>query len=195
MPSPTRRQALQSLAATGSLLVAGCLDETATPTADEQGPDSDSPTETPEANSTGTWPMFGADAGNSGYTRAGTGPGDTGTIAWRFDGGTPTLNASPVYVDGTVYTAVNLKSTVDQATVHCEPVTLENALADGHDSFDCSVAVRFRENDPANDPVVISACGVCRELLYDYDPTLDVLVRLDGELRKVALAELLPARA
>lgn len=107
MPSRTRRYALQSLAATGSLLVAGCLDETATPTAGgEQAPASDAPTETPRA-ATGSWPMFGADAGNSGYTRTGTGPGDTGTIAWRFDGGTPTLNASPVYVDGTVYTGAS----------------------------------------------------------------------------------------
>lgn len=117
------------------------------------------------------------------------------TLETRFDPGRHRVASALRTADGTVYTAVNLKSSVDQATVHCEPVTLENALADGHDEFDCSVAVRFREDDPANEPVVISACGVCRELLYDYDPTLDVLVRLDGELRKASLSELLPARA
>lgn len=117
------------------------------------------------------------------------------TLESRFNSERHRVASALRTADGTVYTAVNLRSTVDQATVHCEPVTLENALADGHDEFDCSVAVRFREDDPANEAVVISACGVCRELLYDYDPTLDVLVRLDGELRKASLSELLPARA
>jgi cytidine deaminase len=117
------------------------------------------------------------------------------TLEARFDPDRHRVASALRTDDGTVYTAVNLRSTVDQATVHCEPVTLENALADGHGSFDCSVAVRYQDDDPANDPVVISACGVCRELLYDYEETLDVVVGLDGELRKVALDELLPARA
>lgn len=107
MPSPTRRRALQSLAATGSLLVAGCLGERTTPTpADERSPTDGAPTATPRT-ADGPWPMFGGDAGNRGYTRTGTGPGATATVAWRFDGGTPTLNASPVYVDGTVYTGAS----------------------------------------------------------------------------------------
>ncbi|WP_435347709.1 cytidine deaminase [Haloarchaeobius sp. HRN-SO-5] len=117
------------------------------------------------------------------------------TLEARFDPDRHRVASALRTGDGTVYTAVNLRSTVDQATVHCEPITLENALADGNDSFDCSVAVRYRDDDPTADPVVISACGCCRELLYDYDETLDVVVRLDGDRRKVALDELLPARA
>lgn len=119
----------------------------------------------------------------------------TATLESRFDPDRHRVASALRTADGTVYTAVNLKSSVDQATVHCEPVTLENALADGHGAFDCSVAVRFRDDDPASETAVISACGVCRELLYDYDPTLDVIVDLDGELVKAPLLALLPARA
>lgn len=48
--------------------------------------------------------MFGHDPQNTGHTKSVTGPkGDIG-IAWQFTGGTPTMNCSPVIVDGTVYT-------------------------------------------------------------------------------------------
>ncbi|WP_435319434.1 cytidine deaminase [Haloarchaeobius sp. TZWSO28] len=95
---------------------------------------------------------------------------------------------------GEVYTAINVNSRIGNASVHGEPVNLANALKDGHTRFDCSAAVYYPDNDPENEPAVTSACGVCRELLYDYDIELDIIVMDDGDVRKASITELLPGR-
>jgi cytidine deaminase len=107
--------------------------------------------------------------------------------------------------EGTVYTGVNLTADTPRASVCAEPVALGAAVADGHTSFETVVAVLY---EPANEPEfdgdendpperrVISACGVCREMLRDYDPTVDVIVRGNphgvDEPVKRSVTELLP---
>lgn len=87
--------------------------------------------------------------------------------------------------DGSVYTGVNLTADTPRASVCAEPVALGAAIADGKTRFETSVAVLYKPyNEPEfdgdeSDPPetrVISACGVCREMLRDYDPTVDVIV-------------------
>ena len=83
---------------------AGCLsqtpgDEGETTTTD----DGTGPTTEGDAGSATAWPLFGHDARNSGHAPDATGPASDATVEWRFDGETPTMNSSPVVVDGTVY--------------------------------------------------------------------------------------------
>lgn len=103
-----RRRLLAAAGGLASSLVAGCLSES-----DPGGrettpgdPGSSSAVGTPDAGPdelTTDWPTFGANARNTGYRPDVKGPGRDAEIAWRYDAETPTLNASPVVSDGTVY--------------------------------------------------------------------------------------------
>jgi cytidine deaminase len=95
---------------------------------------------------------------------------------------------------GEVYTAVNVNSRIGNASIHAEAVTLADAIRDGHTRFDLSAAVRYPDNDPSNEPMITTACGSCRELLYDYDAELDIACMDNGDVKKASVAELLPGR-
>ncbi len=58
---------------------------------------------TPGAQTVDSWPCFGCDDRNSGAASTARGPGRTADIEWTFDGGTPTMNSSPVVVENVVY--------------------------------------------------------------------------------------------
>jgi cytidine deaminase len=107
---------------------------------------------------------------------------------------------------GEVYAAVNLVSDLGRASVCAEPIALGRAVTEGEESFETIVAVKYApENDPrsvdAGDDSdsdtdtsyrVIAPCGVCRELLRDYDPTTAVVVPGEDGLVTRSIAELLP---
>lgn len=95
---------------------------------------------------------------------------------------------------GRVYTAVNLVPSVGTAGVHCEPITLANAIMDGETAFETSVAVTYADPGDPSEPVVVSACGVCRELLRDFDPDLDIVVPSPDGPVKASVTELLPGK-
>jgi len=106
----TRRRLLEATTGLTIAILAGCLSRP-----NPGNPDFPVPEETTSTmNSTSqadrearressSWPQFGHDTRNTGYTPDGTGPSENSEIAWRFDAGTPTMNTSPVAVDGTVY--------------------------------------------------------------------------------------------
>lgn len=92
---------------------------------------------------------------------------------------------------GRVYTGVNLDAYVGRCAVCAEAAVLAAAYAQGERAFDAIVAVRWVGK---GSPVVVSPCGICRELLSDYgDPRV---IHLDARGRPVAKAAsaLLPAR-
>jgi len=109
----TRRRVLEATGALTTALLAGCRSRSApgattshqTGTRSETSEPTDGEgTETPgSAAADGTWPRFGFDRGNSGHAPAVSGPDTDATVEWRYDAGTPTLNASPVVGDGVVY--------------------------------------------------------------------------------------------
>jgi cytidine deaminase len=104
---------------------------------------------------------------------------------------------------GAVYTGVNLTAATPRASVCAEPVAIGEAVTDGETEFDTIVAVLFNpdaevmsevsEGELFADAAVISACGVCRELIRDYDPSTYVIIRTDEGLQKTRVDELIPA--
>ncbi|WP_227356773.1 outer membrane protein assembly factor BamB family protein [Haladaptatus salinisoli] len=94
----TRRRTLGTLGAVGAL--AGCVTSSSLR---RSKPKTDDPS--PGTQSADSWPCFGCDNRNSGTAGAARGPGRTADVEWTFDGGTPTMNSSPVVVENVVYAA------------------------------------------------------------------------------------------
>jgi cytidine deaminase len=95
---------------------------------------------------------------------------------------------------GEIYATANLETAVDNASVHCEPITVANALDAGETTFETTVAVLYPGDDPAEEPVVVSACGVCRELLRNYCPGVSVVFQGEAGPVKAPVEELLPGK-
>ena len=94
---------------------------------------------------------------------------------------------------GNVYTGINL-ITGGQPDVHSEPVALGRAATAGESEVETSVAIVYEEDDASNPMRVISACGVCRELLHTFSPDADIIIPGDDAPVKAPLSELLPAK-
>ena len=87
--------------------------------------------------------------------------------------------------DGTLYTGCNVESASFSPTICAERTALVKAVSEGRREF-TTVAVATRDAG--------SPCGVCRQLLYEFSPSLRVILAdLDGNLRlTTTLEDLLP---
>jgi len=94
---------------------------------------------------------------------------------------------------GEIYTSINLISG-GQADVHSEPIALGKAVQAGDADIETSVAVVHEDDDGSKPMRVVSACGVCREMYHVFAPEVDVVITHGGEVVKVPLPELLPAK-
>lgn len=95
-----------------------------------------------------------------------------------FDGG-HIVAAGVRTADGTVYDGVSLPTAVGRASLCAEPVALGAAIADGYEptQLQTCVAVSYPHPDhDADEQRVIPPCGVCREMLVDYNPDMRVVV-------------------
>jgi len=95
---------------------------------------------------------------------------------------------------GKIVTGVNLDAYIARAAICAEAVALGRAITEhGDDGIDMVVAVRHPRPEAADQTLrVISPCGLCRELISDYDPKARVLVPTDDVVVPVAIGELLP---
>jgi len=95
---------------------------------------------------------------------------------------------------GKVFTGVNLDAYLGRMAVCAEAVALGRAVVDRGDAgIDTIVAVRHPppyEKD--QDIKVVSPCGACRELIFDYDRHARVIVPAGATPAVVPIAELLP---
>jgi cytidine deaminase len=95
---------------------------------------------------------------------------------------------------GKIYTGVNLDAYLGRMAVCAEAVALGRAVVDhGEPGIDTIVAVRHPppyEKD--QDIVVVSPCGACRELIFDYDRKAKVIVPNGKTPGIMPIAELLP---
>src|SRR5258707_6371338 len=80
--------------------------------------------------------------------------------------------------DGRVYTGVNLDAYLGRMAVCAEAVALGRAVTDvGETGIETIVAVRHPDPGETDQAiVVVSPCGSCRELIWDYDRNARVIV-------------------
>src|SRR5947199_9302983 len=96
--------------------------------------------------------------------------------------------------DGRIYTGVNLDAYLGRMAVCAEAVALGRAITEnGETGIDTIVAVRHPEpSEPDQTITVVSPCGSCRELIWDYDRNARVIVpSADGPV-VAGIRELLP---
>jgi cytidine deaminase len=95
---------------------------------------------------------------------------------------------------GTIYTGVNLDAYLGRMAVCAEAVALGRAIVDlGDAGIDTIVAVRHPPPYEKDQTIkVVSPCGACRELIFDYDRNARVIVPNGKTPSVVPIADLLP---
>ena len=95
---------------------------------------------------------------------------------------------------GAIYTGVNLDAYLGRMAVCAEAVALGRAVVDlGDAGIDTIVAVRHPPPYEKDQEVrVVSPCGACRELIFDYDRDARVIVPNGNRPKVVSIGDLLP---
>jgi cytidine deaminase len=95
---------------------------------------------------------------------------------------------------GRIITGVNLDAYLGRMAVCAEAVALGKVVTDlGEVGIDTIVAVRHPPpTDEDQTIAVVSPCGACRELIFDYDPRARVIVPSGNAPAVVAISDLLP---
>ena len=96
--------------------------------------------------------------------------------------------------DGRIFTGVNLDAYLGRMAVCAEGVALGRAVTEvGETGIETIVAVRHPEpTEPDQAIAVVSPCGSCRELIWDYDRNARVIVPSGNGPVIVPIGELLP---
>ncbi len=95
---------------------------------------------------------------------------------------------------GTIFTGVNLDAYLGRMAVCAEAVALGRAVVDlGDAGIETIVAVRHPPPYEKDQTIkVVSPCGACRELIFDYDRKARVIVPNGNGSLVVPIADLLP---
>jgi cytidine deaminase len=96
--------------------------------------------------------------------------------------------------DGRIYAGVNLDAYLGRMAVCAEAVALGRAITDiGETGIDTIVAVRHPKPTEKDRAIaVVSPCGSCRELIWDYDRNARVIVPGEKGPTIATIGELLP---
>ena len=96
--------------------------------------------------------------------------------------------------DGRIYTGVNLDAYLGRMAVCAEGVALGRAVTEvGETGIETIVAVRHPDPaEPDQAIAVVSPCGSCRELIWDYDRNARVIVPGPAGPVVAPIGELLP---
>ena len=118
----------------------------------------------------------------------------TATIKQRYRDDWQEVGAALRTRSGKIFTGVNLDAYLGRMAVCAEAVALGRAFVDlGDDGIETIVAVRHPPPyEKSQDIAVVSPCGACRELIFDYDPNARVIVPNGKSPSVVAIAQLLP---
>src|SRR5579871_3886958 len=94
---------------------------------------------------------------------------------------------------GKIFTGVNLDAYLGRMAVCAQAVALGRAFVElGDDGIETIVAVRHPPPDEKDQSIhVVSPCGACRELIFDYDPKARVIVPSGKSAAVVPIAGLL----
>jgi cytidine deaminase len=95
---------------------------------------------------------------------------------------------------GKIFTGVNLDAYLGRMAVCAEAVALGRAILDLRDAgIETIVAVRHPPPEAEDQSIaVVSPCGACRELIYDYDRDARVIVPQGKSPAVARIADLLP---
>ncbi len=95
---------------------------------------------------------------------------------------------------GKIFTGVNLDAYLGRMAVCAEAVALGRAVVDlGEAGIETIVAVRHPSPTEKDQAIaVVSPCGACRELIFDYDPRARVIVPNGKSPAVVPIGDLLP---
>ena len=103
------------------------------------------------------------------------------------------IGASLRTKDGEVFSSIHFDATVGRISICAEPIAMANAIMAGHEKLDTIVAVKHpNEKRGRPDYEVVSPCGMCREMITDYDPDTKVIIKTAEGLKKVYMKDLLP---
>ena len=92
--------------------------------------------------------------------------------------------------DGRIWTGLHLGATVGRLQICAEAVALGRAILEGDGSIAVAVAVRHpKPEEDERSVAVVSPCGACREMIFDYAP--DAFVIVPGPV-KLPVRALLP---
>jgi cytidine deaminase len=96
--------------------------------------------------------------------------------------------------DGRIVTGVNIDAYIGRIAVCAEAIAIGRAITEtGDRGIETIVAVRHPKPDEPGKIAVVSPCGICRELIHDYDANARVIVPDNGRAPKVvSIGELLP---
>jgi cytidine deaminase len=116
------------------------------------------------------------------------------TIRRRYRNDWQEVGAALRTRSGKIFTGVNLDAYLGRMAVCAEAVALGKAVVDlGDAGIDTIVAVRHPAPEEKVQAIaVVSPCGACRELIFDYDPKARVIVPNGPSPSIVPITELLP---
>jgi len=86
---------------------------------------------------------------------------------------------------GNIYTGCNIENAAFPATICAERTALVKAISEGERQFTAIAVVTPNGGTP---------CGVCRQMLFEFSPTMQVIIAdMDGTIhQQLTLEELLP---
>jgi len=95
---------------------------------------------------------------------------------------------------GKVFTGVSLDAYLGRMAICAEAVALGQAITlAGETGIEMIVAVRHPPPEEKDRPIaVVSPCGACRELIWDYDRNARVIVPGSNGPEPVGIGELIP---
>ena len=96
------------------------------------------------------------------------------------------VGAALLCKDGTVYTGCNIENASYTPTICAERTAVSKAVSEGHRDF-VRIVIAGRSED------FCVPCGVCRQVLREFAPELEIIcLNGAGEERTFTLEELLP---
>ena len=113
------------------------------------------------------------------------------SIVSRYKPGWHSIGSALRTRSGKTYVSIHIDANVGRIAVCAEAIAVANAIYDGETEFDTIVAVQHPKN-PDEEFRVVSPCGMCRELVTDYDKNTKVIIEVGGQLKKMKMMELIP---
>jgi cytidine deaminase len=118
----------------------------------------------------------------------------TKAISKRYRNDWQEVGAAMRTRDGRIVTGVNIDAYIGRIAVCAEAIAIGRAITEkGDHGIETIVAVRHPKPDEPGKIAVVSPCGICRELIHDYDDKARVIVPDNGRAPKaVSIRALLP---